>query len=64
MKRCTLPLTAKGKVNMIITEKAVIEVTPDGLVLKEIMPGFDLDEVVNSTDAELIIQEPLLAVNY
>lgn len=57
LKRCTLPLTAKGKVSMIITEKAVMEVTPEGLLLKEIMPGFSLDDVLKSTEADLIVNE-------
>jgi acetate CoA/acetoacetate CoA-transferase beta subunit len=55
LKRCTLPLTAMGKVNLIITEKAVIEVTPLGLLLKEIMPGSCLEDIVASTGAELIL---------
>jgi len=55
LKRCTLPLTAKGKVNLIVTEKAVLEVTQDGLLLKEIMPGSSLEDVVASTGADLII---------
>lgn len=54
MKECTLPLTGKGVVDMIITEKAVIEVTDDGLLLKEIMPGHTLDEVLSETEAELL----------
>lgn len=61
MKRCTLPLTAKGKVNMIITEKAVMEVTDQGLTLKEIMPGFDLKEILSCTEADLIIRDPIAA---
>lgn len=60
MKRCTLPLTAKGKVNMIITEKAVMEVTDQGLVLKEIMPGSDLEEILSCTEADVIVRDPLL----
>ncbi len=59
MKHCTLPLTAKGKVDMIITEKAVIEVTPQGLVLKEIMPGLTLDEIVQGTEAKLLVPDDL-----
>jgi len=55
LKRCTLPLTAKGKVNLIVTEKAVLEVTKDGLLLKEIMLGSSLEDVVASTGADLII---------
>ena len=59
LKRCTLPLTAQGKVNLIVTEKAVIEVTPQGLLLKEIMPGSSLEDVVSSTEAELFLAEDL-----
>ncbi|NTV73267.1 MAG: 3-oxoacid CoA-transferase subunit B [Holophaga sp.] len=59
LKTCTLPLTAKAKVNLIITEKAVLEVTPAGLLLKEIMPGSSLEDVVASTGAELILADHL-----
>jgi len=55
LKECTLPLTAKGKVCLIITDMAVLEVSPQGLVLKEIAEGLSLEEVIEATDAELII---------
>ncbi|MEN6444782.1 MAG: CoA transferase subunit B [Candidatus Cloacimonas sp.] len=57
LKQCTLPLTAKGKVNLIITDMAVMEVSPEGLLLLEIAEGLSIDEVVNATEAELIIPE-------
>lgn len=60
MKNCTLPLTAVGEVDLIVTERAVIEVTKEGLLLKEINPLFSLDEVIASTDADLIISDNLL----
>jgi acetate CoA/acetoacetate CoA-transferase beta subunit len=59
LKRCSLPLTAKGKVNMIVTEKAVISVTPEGLVLEEIMPGSSLEDILQHTEADLIIRDGL-----
>ena len=62
LKRCTLPLTAKGKVNLIVTEKAVLEVTKDGLLLKELMPGATLEDVVASTGAELIVPDSLKSI--
>jgi acetate CoA/acetoacetate CoA-transferase beta subunit len=52
-------LTAVGKVNLIVTEKAVIEVTPEGLVLKEIMEGSSIDDILQNTEADLIISEDL-----
>ncbi|MGB9858777.1 MAG: CoA-transferase, partial [Moorellaceae bacterium] len=55
--RCTLPLTAKGEVDLIVTELAVIEVTPEGLVLKEIAPDTTIEEVQRRTGARLIIPE-------
>ncbi len=57
LKQCNLPLTAKGKVNLIVTDMAVMEVTEQGLLLKEIAQGLTVDEVVKATDADLIIPE-------
>jgi acetate CoA/acetoacetate CoA-transferase beta subunit len=57
LKECTLPLTAKQQVDLIVTEMAVIEVTPQGLVLKEIGPDTTVEEVIASTGAKLIIPE-------
>lgn len=59
MKQCTLPLTAKGQVNLIVTELAVMEVTPAGLKVLEIAPGITTDELRAATDADLIIEEPV-----
>ena len=59
LKKCNLPLTAKGQVNMIITEMGVMEVTPQGIVLKEIHPEFTVDQVIAATEAKLIIADDL-----
>jgi 3-oxoacid CoA-transferase subunit B len=55
VKRCTLPFTGLKVVNLIVTELAVIEVTPRGLVLKEIASDTTLDQVRAATGAELIV---------
>jgi acetate CoA/acetoacetate CoA-transferase beta subunit len=60
LKKCTLPLTAKGQVNMIITEMGVMEITPKGIVLTEIHPEFTVEQVQAATEAELIISENLI----
>ncbi|MGE0078328.1 MAG: 3-oxoacid CoA-transferase subunit B [Bacteroidales bacterium] len=62
MKQCNLPLTAAGQVNLIITEMGVIEVTPEGLVLKEINPEFTVEEVQAATEAKLIIPTNLIPI--
>ena len=55
VQRCTLPFTGLKVVNMIVTELAVIEVTPRGLVLKEIASETTVDAVRAATGAELIV---------
>ena len=59
LKKCRLPLTAQKVVSMIITEMAVIEVTPNGLVLKEINPEFTVEQVQEATEATLTISPDL-----
>jgi acetate CoA/acetoacetate CoA-transferase beta subunit len=63
LKECTLPLTAAGQVNLIITEMGVIEVTPKGLVLTEINDKeFTVEDVKAATEADLIISENLISM--
>lgn len=59
LKECTLPLTAVGVVNMIITEMGVMEVTPEGIVLTELHPDYTLDDIKAATGCELIISPDL-----
>ena len=58
LRRCTLPLTALNQVNMIITEMGVIEVRNDGLHLLEYNPEYTIEEIVEATQATLIIKNP------
>jgi 3-oxoacid CoA-transferase B subunit len=59
IKQCTYPLTAKECVSTIFTDIAVIEVTPGGLVLKEIAPGWSAEEVQKLTQPKLIVAPDL-----
>lgn len=55
LKKCNLPLTAAREVDLIVTELAVLEVTPNGLVLKETAPGVDVDQIRAATEADFTI---------
>lgn len=59
MKKCTLPLTAKGQVDMIVTEMCVINVTDKGLVVTEIHPEFTPEDVQAATEATLVFADDL-----
>jgi 3-oxoacid CoA-transferase subunit B len=59
LKKCTLPLTGVRVVNTVVTEMAYINVTPTGLVLEEIAPGFTADDVQRVTEPTLIISPTL-----
>ncbi len=59
MKNCTLPLTAAAQVNLIITEMAVMEVTPEGLKVLELGPGVTKETLIENTHADLIFADDL-----
>lgn len=63
LKNCSLPLTAKGVVDLIVTELCVIDVTKEGLVLKEIHKDTSVEEIRSMTDADLIIDENIKIMN-
>ena len=56
LKNCTLPLTGVGCVKKVVTELAVLEVTPNGFKLLERAPGVSVEDIVKATEAELIIE--------
>lgn len=56
LKRCSLPLTGVGCVKKIVTELAVLEVTPQGFKLLETAPGVTVEDVKNATEGTLIIE--------
>ena len=62
VQECSLPYTGRGVVQRIITDLAVIDVTPDGLVLRELAPGVTVDQVRAATGPELLVPAERVAV--
>ena len=62
VKRVGLPITAPRCVKRVITDIAVIDLTADGLVLREVMPGWSAADVQSVTEAELIIPADLAEI--
>ena len=56
LKRCSLPLTGVGCVKKVVTELAVLEITPKGFKLLERAPGVSVEHIIASTEADLIIE--------
>jgi 3-oxoacid CoA-transferase B subunit len=57
LERCTYPLTAERCVDMVVTNMAVLQVTVDGIVLREVAPGVSIPDVLEATEAKLIVPE-------
>lgn len=63
LEQCTLPLTARGKVSMVVTELAVFEPKGGVFTLVELAPGVSLEEVVAKTNAPFVLSEALQATS-
>lgn len=57
LKSCTLPLTAKGQVDLVITELCVLERVPEGLLLKELREDISIEALRACTEATLLLPE-------
>jgi 3-oxoacid CoA-transferase subunit B len=55
LKRCTLPLTGVKVVDLVVTDMGMIEVTEDGLLLREVAPGVTVEQVIEATEAKLSV---------
>lgn len=64
VEECTLPLTSKRCVDLIITEKAVFNVTECALVLQELFPPFDVSDVLDTTACEVKIAADIRRISY
>lgn len=59
LKECTLPYTALGVVDLIITEMGVMEITSEGVLLTELHPDFTVDDVAAATGCKLLVSPDL-----
>jgi 3-oxoacid CoA-transferase B subunit len=64
VKQCTYPLTGLNCVDTIVTDLAVIDVKPDGLVLREVAPGWTVEEVQKLTGAKLVTKGRVPEINF
>lgn len=59
LKKCTLPLTGSKCVTDIVTERCYFEVTPEGLVLRELAPGYTVEDILACTEADIIVPDEI-----
>jgi acyl CoA:acetate/3-ketoacid CoA transferase beta subunit len=62
VEQCAIPVTARGAVDLVVTNYGLFEITPAGMTLKEIAPGVTVDEVKATTGCDLIIPNNLPTV--
>ena len=64
LEKCTLPLTAAGQVNLIITEMAVMEIKENRIILKERNNEYSIQEIQDNTEAKLVIDPELKIMQF
>ena len=64
VKELSYPATAMGRVSMLFTDLAVIEITPEGMVLHEVAPGITAEDVQSATEPKLIISPELTEMQF
>jgi len=57
LPQCSLPLTGVGCVKKVVTELAVLDITPEGFVLRERAPGVSVEEIIAKTAGKLIVPD-------
>ncbi|MBN1320948.1 MAG: CoA transferase subunit B [Thermoleophilia bacterium] len=62
LKECSLPITGKSCVNLVVSDLAVLEVTPEGLLLREVAPGLTAEDVQKVTEPKLIVSPDLRTI--
>lgn len=62
LQECTLPLTARKEVNLIVTEMGVFEITPGGMILREMAPDTTVEEIRKVTEADFVVHDPLIVM--
>jgi len=62
VKRCTLPLTGQNCIDRVVTDMAVLDVTPEGFVLKEYAPGLSVEDVIRASEAPIKIDPDVRAM--
>ena len=61
---CNLPLTGIGCVKKVVTELAVLDITPDGFFLRERAPGVTIEEIIAKTAGKLIVPEHVIEMKW
>lgn len=64
VKRCTLPLTGQNCVDRVVTDMAVLDVTPEGFVLKEYAPGLSAEDVIRASEAPIKIDPDVRVMRF